>query len=59
MGRREGRLGGGGAPVEQKPAARGVGEAGSPDVHGLGAVGADDAPEAQVQAEAAQEARGE
>ena len=57
VGRAEERLGRGGAPVEQQPAARAVGEAEPPDVHGLGVVRADDVPEAQVQAEAAQGAQ--
>ena len=57
VGRAEERLGRGGAPVDQQPAARAVGEAEPPDVHRLGVVRADDAPEAQVQAEAAQGAQ--
>ena len=57
VGRAEERLGRRGAPVEQQPAARAVGEAEPSDVHGLGVVRADDAPEAQVQAEAAQGAQ--
>ena len=57
VGRSEERLSRGGAPVEQQPAARAVREAKSSDVHGLGVVRADDAPEAQVQAEAAQGAQ--
>ena len=57
VGRPEERLGRGRAPVEQQPATRAVGEAEPSDVDGLGVVGADDAPEAQVQAEAAQGAQ--
>ncbi len=57
VGRREERLGGGGAPVEQQPAAGAVGEAEASHVHGFAAVGGDDAPQAQVQAEAAQGAQ--
>ena len=57
MGGSEERLGRGGAPVEQQPAARAVGEAQPSDVHGLGVVRADDPSEAQVQAEAAQDAQ--
>ena len=55
--RPEERLGGGGAPVEQQPATRAVGEAESSDVHGLGVVRANDVPQAQVQTEAAQGAQ--
>ncbi len=54
VGRGEERLGRGGAPVEQQPAARAVGEAEPSDVDGLGVVRADDVSEAEVQAEAAQ-----
>ena len=57
MGRPEERLSSGRTPVEQQPAARLVLEAKPSDVHGLGIVRADDAPEAQVQAEAAQDAQ--
>ena len=57
VGRPEERLSHGGAPVDQQPAARAVGEAESSHVHGLGMVRADDASEAQVQAEAAQGAQ--
>jgi hypothetical protein len=61
VGRSEERLGRGGTPVDQQPAARGVGETESTDVHGLGVVRADHVPEAQVQAEATQgpQARGQ
>ena len=55
--RSEERLSRGRAPVKQQPAARAVGEAKPPDVHGLGIVRADDAPEAQVQAETTQDAQ--
>ncbi len=54
---REERLGRGGTPVDQQTPAFAVGEAEPSDVHGLGAVGADDPTEAQVQAEAAQGAQ--
>jgi hypothetical protein len=57
VGRSEERLSRGGAPVEQQPAARAVGEAKPPDVDGLGIACADHAPEAQVQAETLQEAQ--
>ena len=57
VGRPEERLSRGGAPVEQQPAARAVGEAKPSDVDGLGVVRADDASEAQVKAEAAQDAQ--
>ena len=57
VGRAEERLGRGRAPVDQQPAARAVGEAEPADVHRLGVVRADHAPEAQVQAEAAQRAQ--
>ena len=57
VGRAEERLGRGGAPVDQQPATRAVGEAEASDVHGLGVVRADHVPEAQVQAEAAQGAQ--
>ena len=42
VGRSEERLGRGGAPVDQQPATRAVGEAEPSDVHGLGVVRADD-----------------
>ena len=54
VGGAEERLGGGGAPVDEQPTAGAVGEAEAADVDRLGAVGADDATEAQVQPEAAQ-----
>ena len=57
VGRTEERLGRGRAPVEQQPAARAVGEPEAPDVHRIGAVGAHDAAQAEVQAEAAQGAQ--
>ena len=57
VGRSEERLSRGGAPVEQQSAARAVGEAEPPDVHGFGVVRPDHAPEAQVQAEATQDAQ--
>jgi len=57
VGGSEERLGRGGTPVEQQPATRLVREAEPSDVHGLGAVRADHASEAQVQAEAAQDAQ--
>ena len=57
VGRSEERLGRGGAPVQQQPAPLAVREAEPSDVHGLGVVRADDAPEAQVQAEATQGAQ--
>ena len=57
VGRSEERLGRGGAPVDQQPTARAVGEAEPSDVHGLGVVRADHVSEAQVQAEAAQGAQ--
>ena len=57
VGRSEERLSRGGAPVDQQPATRAVGEAKPSDVHRLGVVRADHAPEAQVQAEAAQGAQ--
>ena len=57
VGRSEERLSRGGAPVEQQPATRAVGEAKPSDVHGLGIVCADDASQAQVQTEAAQDAQ--
>ena len=57
VGRPEERLSRGGTPVEQQLAARAVPEAKPSDVHGVGVVRADDAPEAQVQAEAAQDAQ--
>ena len=57
VGRAEERLGHRGTPVDKQPAPLTVGEAKPPDVHGLGAALADDAPEAQVQAEAAQGAQ--
>ena len=57
VGRSEERLGRGGAPVEQQPAARAVREAKPSDVHGLGVVRADHVSQAQVQAEAAQDAQ--
>ena len=57
VGRTEERLRRGGAPVDQQPATRAVGKAKPPDVHRLGIVRADDAPEAQVQAEATQDAQ--
>src|SRR5205807_9799627 len=57
VGRPEERLGRGGAPVDQQPASLAVREAESSDVHGLGVNRADDAPEAQVQAEAPQGAQ--
>ena len=57
VGRAEERLGRGGAPVEQQPATRAVGEAEPSDVDGLGVVGADDVSEAQVEAEATQGAQ--
>ena len=55
--RAEERLGRGGAPVEQQPAARAVGEAEPSDVDRLGVVRADDVAEAEVEAEAAQRAQ--
>ena len=57
VGRAEERLGRGRAPVEQQPATRAVGEAEPADVDGLGVVGADHVPEAQVQTEAPQGAQ--
>ena len=57
VGRPEERLSRGGTPVEQQPAARAVGEAKPSDIEGLGVVRADDAPEAQVKTEAAQDAQ--
>ncbi len=57
VGRREERLGCGGAPVDQELTTRAVGEAEPSDVHRLGAVGADHAAEAHVQAEATQQAQ--
>jgi hypothetical protein len=57
VGRREERLGCGGAPVDQEPTTRTVGEAEPSDVHRLGAVCADHAAKAYVQAEAAQQAQ--
>ena len=57
VGRAEERLGRGGAPVEQQPAARAVGETEPPDVDGLAVPGADDVAEAEVQAEAPQGAQ--
>ncbi len=57
VGRPEERLGRGGAPVDQQPAARAVREAEASDVHGLGVVRADHVSEAQVQAEAPQGAQ--
>ena len=57
VGRAEERLGRGGAPVDQQPAAGAVGEAEPADVDGLGVVGGDDAAQAQVEAEAAQRAQ--
>ena len=57
VGRSEERLGRGGAPVEQQPTTRAVGEAESSDVHGLGVVRADHVSEAQVQTEATQGAQ--
>ena len=59
MGRSEERLSRGGAPVDQRPATRCVGEAKPSDVHRLGVgclrlVCADHAPEPQVQAKATQ-----
>jgi hypothetical protein len=56
VGRSEERFGRGGAPVEQQPATRLVGEAESADVDRLGVVRADHAPQAQVKAEPAQQA---
>ena len=56
VGRPEERLGRGRAPVEQQPPVLAVREAEAPDVDGL-AVGADDAAEAQVEAEAPQGAQ--
>ncbi len=50
----EERLGGGGAPVDQQPAARAVGQAEPSHVQRAGAVGGVHPPEAQVQAEPAQ-----
>ena len=57
VGRPEERLSRGGTPVDQQPATRAAGEAKPTDVHGLGIVRADHAPEAQVQTEAAQSAQ--
>ena len=57
MGRSEERLGRGGAPVEQQPTTRAVGEAKSSDVHRLRVICADDASEAQVQTKATQGAQ--
>ncbi|GGX28604.1 hypothetical protein GCM10010341_57570 [Streptomyces noursei] len=57
VGRREERCGSRGAPVDQQPTPRAVGEAEPSDVHGLGVVRADDAPQAQIQAEAPQGAQ--
>ena len=57
VGRAEERLGRGGAPVEQQPTTRAVGEAEPSDVHGLGVVRADHVSEAQVQTEATQGAQ--
>jgi hypothetical protein len=57
VGRPEERLSRGGAPVDQQPASRRVSKAQPSDVHGIGVVRADDAPEAQVQAEAPQQAQ--
>ena len=57
VGRSEERLGRGGAPVDQQPTTRAVGEAEPSDVHGLGVVCADHVAEAQVQAEATQRAQ--
>ena len=54
VGRSEERLGRRRAPVEQEPAPHAVGEAETPDVHGLRVVRADDVSEAQVQTEPAQ-----
>jgi hypothetical protein len=45
------------SPVDQQSAARPVGEAKPSDVAGLGIVYADHAPEAEVQAEATQDAQ--
>ncbi len=55
VGRAEERFGRGGAPVHQQPAPGVVAETESADVHGLGIVGADHPPEAQVEAETAQD----
>ena len=57
MGRSEERLSRGGTPVEQQPAARAVRQAKPSHIHRLGIVRADDASEAQVQTEAAQDAQ--
>jgi hypothetical protein len=55
VGRPEERLRRRRAPVDEQPAARRVREAESSDVHGLGVVRSDHAPQAQVEAEAAQQ----
>ncbi len=57
VGRSEERFCRRGAPVEQEPTARAVGETESSDVHRLRVVCADQVPEAQVQAEATQGAQ--
>lgn len=53
----EERLGCGGTPVDQQSAPLAVGEAESSHVDGLGVVGSDHVPEAQVQSEAVQGAQ--
>ena len=57
VGRCEERLRRGGTPVDQQPAARAVGQAKPPDVHGLGVACADDMSQAQVQTETTQDAQ--
>jgi len=57
MGGPEERLSRRGAPVEQQPVTRAVGQAQPPDVHRLRVVGADHVPEAQVQPESTQDAK--
>ena len=57
VGRCEERLRRGGTPVDQQPAARAVGQAKPPDVHGLGVTCADDVSQAQVQTETTQDAQ--
>lgn len=57
VGGTEERLGGGGAPVDQQPAALAVGEAEPADVHRCGAVLAGHVPEAEIEPEAAQGAQ--
>ena len=57
VGRREERLGRGGAPVDQEPTTRAICEAEPSDIRGLGAVCADHAAKAEVQAVATQQAQ--